>query len=379
MRWFIFILILVSCKNTGHKSNKLSKEDPALRQNFNIEYAKSFKVQVVDHGYLVTLTNPWPEAEQTFKYLLYRDEKGLVKNYEVDESLKIPLEKVVVTSTTHIPSLDTLAVLEKLVGFPNTKYISTNKALNLIENGRIKDVGQNEMLNTELLIELNPDAVITFAVKGRNKSTESIKNSGIPILYNSDWVESQPLGKAEWIKFFGLLFDKADLSQQIFDGIKKEYENAKRIAVKAREEPSVISGALWKDTWYLPAGESWQSAIIADANADYLYANTKGTGSLSLSFESVFEKAKNADFWIAPAQYTSYSNMYEQHSHYYNFEAFQNGKIFSFSSTLGKNGGVLYYELAPNRPDLVLKDLIRIFHPELLPDYKPFFFKPLSP
>jgi iron complex transport system substrate-binding protein len=378
MRWLIVILILVACKKTSQENNVLKKKSETT-QNLSIEYAESFKVEIIEDGYIISLTKPWPGAEHTFRYLLYRNREALNKNYNFDESLQIPIKNIIVTSTTHIPSLDTLGVLEKLIGFPNTKYISTDKAVKLVENGYIRDVGQNESLNTELLVELNPDVVVTFAVKGQNKSTESIKNAGIPVLYNSDWVESQPLGKAEWIKFFGLLFDKAELSEHIFEGVKKEYEKAKSLAKEAKDRPSVISGALWKDTWYLPSGESWQSKLIADANAKYLYAETEGTGSLSLSFESVFEKAKSADFWIAPAQYTSYTDMNQQHSHYKKFAPFQNRKIFTFASTLGKNGGVLYYELAPNRPDLVLKDLISILHPELFHDYRPFFFKPLTP
>jgi iron complex transport system substrate-binding protein len=377
MRYLLLIFIICSCgKSIENKDKSLNS---IATDKFIIEYASGFNVDIIENGYIVSITEPWPKAKESFKYLLYRNKETLNKNYDVDYSIQIPLRSIVTTSTTHIPSLDTLDVLDKLIGFPNTNYISTEKAIALIENGEIKDVGQNESLNTELLIELNPDALITFGVKGQNKSVEVLQKAGIPILYNSDWVETNVLGKAEWIKFFGLLFDKTEDSQKIFNGIKKEYEEAKAIAKQAENKPTVISGALWKDTWYLPAGNSWQSQILADANADYLYSETEGTGSLSLSFESVFSKSKNAEFWIAPAQYTSYNDMLDQHPHYEKFSAFQEKKIFTFSSTLGKNGGVLFYEIAPNRPDIVLKDLIHILHPELIESYEPRFFKPLNP
>ncbi len=377
MRWLLLSFLLIACKN--HSEVNKAENDTNQFQSLKVEYAKGFTIDTINQGYILNITKPWPDANETFKYLLYKDKSAITESKNYDYSIKIPLNKLVVTSTTHIPSLDTLGVLDRLIGFPNTDYVSTKRAVDLIKKDRIKDVGQNENLNTELLIELDPDAIVTFAVKGQNRSIESIKKSGIPVLYNGDWVESHALGKAEWIKFFGLLFDKADEATAIFEGIKNEYESAKAIAQKAKNQPTVISGALWKDTWYLPAGDSWQSQILADANANYLYSKTEGTGSLSLSFESVFSKSKDATFWIAPAQYTSYNQMYDQHSHYGGFKAFKDKNIYTFALTKGQNGGVLYYELAPNRPDLVLKDLIHILHPNLLPDYNPFFFKPLTP
>lgn len=377
MRWFWIVCIMVSCAKAPEDDTK--KAQPVSQSDVKIEYAEGFKVNKIKGGYIVKLTEAWPEAEKTFSYLLYKSEEALTTDQSFDYSLKIPVKSAVVTSTTHIPSLDTLDVLDKLVGFPNTDYISTSNARALVNSGHIKDVGQNEHLNTELLVNLQPEVLVTFAVKGQNKSVESLKQAGIPVLYNADWVESEPLGKAEWIKFFGLLFDKVETSQQIFEGIKTEYERVKRLAVRAKTRPTVLSGALWKDQWYLPGGDSWQAQLIEDANANYIYANTNEAGSLALSFESVFEKAKDAEFWIGPAQYTAYHQMLEQQSHYSKFKAFQNKTIFSFASTLGENDGVLYYELAPNRPDLVLKDLIFIFHPELLKTYKPNFFKPLQP
>jgi len=377
MRWLWIILILWSCGNSSNEKSK-NLQNPTT-SIFKIEYAKGFEVEKVNEGYVIKVTEPWPKADKTYKYLLKPKDQELKTDIDYDYIIETPIDKVVVTSTTHIPSLDTLGVLNQLIGFPNTDYVSTKNARQLIDDGQIRDVGQNQNLNTELLIDLNPEAIVTFAVKGQNKGVESIKKAGIPVLYNADWVESHPLGKAEWIKFFGLLFDKTEQANSIFQGIKNEYEKAKILATKAEKKPEVISGALWKDQWYLPAGESWQAEIIKDANANYLYADKEGSGSLSLSFESVLSKAKNAEFWIAPAQYTSYKEMLEQQPHYAKFKAFQDQNIFSFSSFKGANGGVLYYELAPNRPDLVLKDIINIFHPEVLDDYTNHFFKPLEP
>ncbi len=372
----LICLFVLSCVNKPKNNNK---DEDLKSEDFVIDYAKGFNVKLYKDYAILEVTQPWPDAETSFTYLLQKKGKPQVQNIEYDARVEIPLKNIVVTSTTHIPSLESLGVLDRLIGFPNTDYISSSKARQRIDENKIKDVGKNQSLNTELLIALQPEAIVSFAVKGQNKSLESLKQAGYPVLYNADWVEQHPLGKAEWIKFFGLLFDKVEESQEVFNHIKKEYENTKQLAFQGEEKPSVISGALWKDKWYLPAGDSWQAQILKDANAEYVFADTEGTGSLSLAFESVLNDAQNTDFWIAPAQYTSYEDMLSQHSHYKKFKAFQDKNVFTFASTKGETGGVLYYELAPNRPDWVLKDLVKIFHPSLLESYEPHFFKPLKP
>jgi len=140
----------------------------------------------------------------------------------------------------------------------------------------------------------------------------------------------------------------------------------------------VISGAMYKDVWYLPQGSSWAAAFINDANGDYLYKDTTGSGSLSLSLETVLTKAQNADYWIGPGQFKSLEQMTDANAAYAGINAFTKKRVYSFTKNVGPTGGVIYYELAPNRPDLVLKDIVKILHPELLPEYQLHFFSPLD-
>jgi iron complex transport system substrate-binding protein len=139
-----------------------------------------------------------------------------------------------------------------------------------------------------------------------------------------------------------------------------------------------MAGALYQDQWYMPQGGSWGALFLKDAGADYLWAKRDGTGSISLSFETVLEKAENADIWIGPSQYTSLNEMKEANPHYAQFKSYKNKQVYSYSTKKGETGGLLYFELAPNRPDLVLKDLISIMHPELLPGYQLNFFEKLK-
>ena len=376
----VFILALISfwgCRET-------LKTTPTTTNKaiVPIEYAKGFSIEKLGADITVLkITSPWPNAETTFTYALVPKEKlpkiTLDKN-AYDAIIGTPVSNLVVTSTTHIPALESLGVLERLIGFPDTQYISSKRARNLIEEGKIKELGSNEALNIEMVLALQPELVVGFSINAQNSTYSILQQSNIPVVYNGDWTEESPLGKAEWIKFFAPFLGKEAQADLIFSEINENYLSAMEIAQKAGSSPTVLSGAMYKDVWYLPGGESWAAQFLKDANAEYIWADTEETGSLSLSWEHVLEKGKNADFWIAPAQFTGYTELANASEHYTQFDAFQKKKIYTFSKTKGATGGILYYELAPQRPDLVLKDLIHILHPHLLPEYEPFFFTPLE-
>ncbi len=374
---FLFIFLIVStCKNEAKNEVPVTSETNQLV----LKYAEGFKINQSNDNKTIEIIKAWPEAKKKYIYLLLTKEQAAKTTYnkeDYDGVIITPINKTVVTSTTHIPALELLGVEQTLIGFPGTDYISSEKTRNLIDEGNVRELGKNEGINTEVLLELNPDVVIGFGVDGVNKTFETIKKAGIPVIYNGDWVESSALAKAEWIKFFGALFNKEKEADSIFNKIEKNYLEAKAIAKQAKHQPTVLSGAMHKDVWYLPNGSSPEAQFLKDANVNYLWSNTTGNGSLALSFEIVLDKAKDADLWLSPSYYTSFNQLEEASSIYTNFKAFKNKNIYSFSNTTGATGGVLYYELGTARPDLVLKDLIKICHPELLKDYEPFFFKRL--
>ncbi len=381
MRTFSYkIVLFLSILLLGCRSEN-KQEIPLLsREGEEIEVKYASGLNIVDFGdhMIITVENPWPNADRTYRYLLARKGADVPQDIKFDETVQIPVEKMVVTSTTHIPSLEILETEGSLVGFPGLDYISSEKTRKLIAEGKVRELGKNEALNTENLLDLQPDVVIGFSIDGSNKSFNTLKKSGIPVVFNADWTESSPLGKVEWIKFFGAFFGKMEQANAFFEEVEKEYLAAKELAKQAEETPTVVAGSMYKDQWYLPAGNSWQAQFIKDANANYLFGDTEGTGSLSLSFETVLAKAAQADYWVGPAQFTAYEELRNASPHYTRFKAFQEQNIYTFSSEKGETGGVIFYELAPMRPDLVLKDLISIFHPQLLPNYTTTFYKPLE-
>ena len=374
----LLFLVFLNCKENKVLEDNLPS---IINEKASISYAEGFTVEIHDGFKVLEIKNPWPKSDKSYRYLLLSKEmasKIKLNISDYDGVIITPIQKIVVTSTTHIPALELLNVENSLIGFPDLKYVSSEKTRALIDKGLVRELGKNESINTEVLLSIRPELVIGFGIDGNNKTFDNIQKAGIPVIYNGDWVEESPLAKAEWIKFFGLLFNKENEADSIFKKIERDYLEAKTIAQNATKSPTVLSGAMFKDIWYLPSGTSPEAQLLKDANTTYLWSETTEKGSLSLNFENVFDKAKDADIWISPSNYSSLQAIKKASAHYAKFKAFQVKEVYSFVNTTGKTGGVLYFEMGMARPDLVLKDLIKISHPELLPDYETYFFERLE-
>jgi len=227
-------------------------------------------------------------------------------------------------------------------------------------------------------LDLNPQLMIAFSVKGNHRNFDIIQKMGVPIIYNGDWLEPTPLGKAEWIKFFGVLLNQEKRADSIFNQIEKNYLAAKKLVKNTTHQKRVLSGGPFKDIWNNPRGESYEAQFLKDANFDYVFKHTKGSGSLSYNVEQVFEQAKDIDIWLTPSFYNTMEILGNGNSIFREFDAYKKDQIYSFVNTKGATGGLIYYELAATRPDYVLKDLIKIGYPELLPDYEMQFYKKLE-
>lgn len=370
--FFILIICLFACEE--------KKEVTKINENLNtsnslIKYAQGFDLQIYKGYKILIIKSPYPDAEQYQQFILVSDKKN---DFDGINKITIPIQKMVVTSTTHIPMIEMLGEANSLIGFPNTDYISSSITRQRIKDGLVTDLGNEQNFNTEVLISLEPDALIAFSMGNSNKVYQTVEQNNIPVIYNGDWLEETPLGRAEWIKFFGALYDKDAQADSIFASIESEYLAAKKIALEAENRPSILSGVLFKDKWNLPAGESFTAQFYKDANTDYIWKDSKGQGSLVLSFESVFEKAGKADFWIGSGYYTTLDELKNANAHYEQFEAFKQGAVYSFSNRRSEGGGVEYFEFGPIQPHIVLKDLIKVTHPELLADYEPYFLQRLE-
>lgn len=368
-------LFFVSCKEKNTKTITSKITEATLQ---DIKYAQSFNIKNHSDYKELEVTSSYPNCKDTLKYILIKNGQPIPSHDNNSIVIKIPIETVVVMSTTNIPSLEYLNVEDRLIGFPNTNYISSKKTRQRIEDGKIRDLNSNLEINMELLLDLNPALVIGFSVNGNDKVLDKIKKFGIPVVLDGAWTEQHPLGRAEWIKFIAAFFDKDEEANLLFNKIEIDYLEAKALAKQTKNIPTVISGSLFKDIWNIPGGRSFVAKYLKDANTDYLWKNDQSTGSLKLNFENVLEKGQNADLWIGAGSFKNKMEMLSKHKGYSYFEAFKNNKIYTYTNKIGSKGGLIYYELGSLRPDLILKDIIKITHPELLKSYESFFFKNLE-
>jgi iron complex transport system substrate-binding protein len=368
----LLLFMFFGCNQTA----KHEKQEKLIATN-QIRHAKGFELHNYNGYSVLKVNTPWPNSKDSFTYIL-KEKNGVIPDSLLQyTSISVPIQTIVVTSTTHIPPLELLEVEKTLVGFPTTDYISSKKTRALIKEGKIREVGKNENLNTEVLLDLSPDLLVGFGISNVNPTLDNIQKSGLPLFYNGDWTEQTPLGRAEWIKFFGAIYGLQPKANLIFNQIEKEYGTALKLAKKVKNKPTVLCGSLYQNQWYVPQGDSWASLFLKEAQSNYLWKDTKGIGSLSLSFEKVFEKGKTAELWIAPGDFQSLREMADSNPHYNQFDSFRNKKVYSYATNRGETGGIIYFEWAASRPDWVLKDLIKIIHPELLPNYTPYFFQQL--
>ena len=346
---FICFCVLLGCEK-----NKPVDQFQENISSQSMDFATKFNIQEDQ----LKVIEPWPGATSAIEY-----------KFE-----KIP-ERVIVTSTTHLPYLELLGLEDKLVGFVGTNNIYSEKINTKLKSGQIIEVGMHGKINLELLLASQPDLVIAFDLGGESSILDKITEAGIPIVYNSDFLEEKALGRAEWIKFFGYIFDEFNLADSIFNGMVERYNQLKNLTQNVKERPSVFSGVVYGDTWFLPGGKNWSAQFIKDAGGSYIWGGNISSGWLELSFETVLDRAREAQFWIGVASINTRAELMAQDSRYQLFEAYQEQRIYNYNKRIGENGGFDFFESAYARPDIVLADLIRILHPELLPNHMTYYFQ----
>ncbi len=354
IRILLILLVTISACDSLRKEQTVKFE-------YLMDYASTFHFESINSIEYLVVDEPWPKSVVTKKY-----------------SLEKPLEKVVCTSTSHLPYFKMLGIEDAVIGFPNIRYISSELFNERANQGLLVDIGTDGNLNIEILIGLQPDAVIAFDTGGEFSSLDKIEALGIPVIYNSDFLEQSPLGRAEWIKAFGALFNKKEKADSIFSSIENEYNRVKSLADNVEERPTVLSGVVYGDTWFLPGGRNWSATFFENAGGKYLWQNDTSSGWLELSFEAVYETAHDADFWIGTSTFESLSEMVGQEDRYNSFKAVKSENVYNFNKKKGPNGGVDFFESGYARPDLVLSDLIKVIHPELLPNYETIYFHQLQ-
>lgn len=369
---------MISCKSktTTNEQENSVKESKSVIIESKINYSKGFKITTENDIKKLIILNPFTnyEIQQTLVLLKpnqkYTPEKGEV-------IIKSPVKTIIPFSSSYISMIDTLGALNSIVAIENENYIYNKELLNKIKSEEVKAIGNINQIDLETIITLKPELLITIGISGeQSKQIQKLIRAGIPYINNYDWKENHPLGKAEWIKFFGVLFDKEIEANQIFESIEKNYIKLKNLPKV--QSPSVLFSSLYNGTWYIPGGNSYASQFIKDAGATYPWINDTTTGSLPLSFETVANKQIAPDIWLNP-NYNYLKDMTNDDNRYFSFLKKVKNNVFSQTKRVNPNGGNDYWERGTLRPDLVLKDYIELLKLDSCNEDSLYFFKKIHP
>lgn len=345
-----------------------------------IHHAKGFSIQYFKDYKLVSIINPFGGQGDTLQYILQKKGATPPSGYPRAQRIEIPVKSLAAMSSMHIGLLGFLDAEYVLAGLGSLQYVYSPKVIEMIKAGKIVEVGRDQGLNDEKVIEMRPDLVMTVGNPGgKMDHYRTLREAGIPVLINSEWVEKTPLARAEWVKLMAALLDKEELVNQKFTQVETEYERLAALTLKATKKPTVLSGLNTKDAWFMPAGGSYMARFFKDAGADYQWYDTPATGSLPLSFEAVYPFALKADYWLNVGfdSRDTRKSIIAQDARYADFKAAQTGRMYSYNRLVSDQGSNDFFESGSVNPHTILADMIRIFHPDLLPGHQLVYYKQL--
>jgi len=356
-------ILLVSCGEEKKNEKVFDSEIDAvfIPQNYAegfrvVDFFKYKQIDVYNKGLLVNT------------YVLY-NEKAAKPDVSIKNAVyvKTPVKNVAAMSSLYVGFLERLNLTSSIKAVDNVDYISNKKVIDGVAAKTITQLAITGNINEELAIALHPDLIINYG-SGTSQSDkqEKLANAGIPMVHCLDHLETNPLGRAEWIKFIACFYEKEKLADSLFTLTEQNYLALKDQAGQAKEKPSVLTELKLNDAWYVPGGKSFMATLINDANAQYCWANDTTIGSLPLSFEQVYEKASGADYWLNVLFCKSLNDIKKLDNRYTNFKAFKNKQVFNNDLLVTPQGGNAYWETGLIEPDKILSDMIKILHPELL-------------
>ena len=344
-----------------------------------LSYTNGFTVEYFNNYKLVTVTSPWPGATEPNQYILVQCGTPVPEGYSAQHVITVPIQSIVTMSTSYLPFLDELEVLDRLVGVDDGTFISNENVNAMIAENKLEFLGYGAGVDVERTLELAPDIVMTYSAGFLDYDAHPILlDAGIKVVLNGEWMDPSPLGRAEWGKFIAMFFNKEAMAETLFEQTATRYNQLKELANQAGEQPTVLLNSDYQGSWYVPGGEGYMAAFINDAGGDYLWSDILSSQSIVKSFEEVYERGKTADVWINPGIYLTMSDLLAADTRYEEFYAFQMDNVWNNDASTNQAGGNDFYESAVAHPELVLADLMKIFHPELLPDHELVYYRVLD-
>ena len=346
-----------------------------------IERAERFTLVQKNRWTEVKIIDPWQGATGV-NQIYYLVKRGSMLPGGVDSSavIFVPLKKIICMSTTHLAMISALGEEQTIAGVSGTNFIYSPAIIKNVEKGLVVDVGYEANLNKELILKISPDLIMIYGIGSESSGyLGKIKELGIKVIINADYLETDPLSRAEWIKLFGALYCKENLADSLYKSEVDEYTRLKSFIVqKTTNKPKVLLGLPFKDTWYISPGNSFISKLINDAGGDYLWMDTESSISMPFGLENVYLRGLKADYWLNIGSVSSRNEISNVDPRLDDLPCFKNDNLFNNNKRISVNGGNDYWESGSLYPHLLLKDIATILHPELFSDHELIFYKKIN-
>lgn len=378
IRYFVPILIFAgfACSNPENR-NQAKIRFPGN----SADCAERFALLETDSCTILNIIDPWQGAGNVVhQYCLVRNNSDYNPDFDPSRKIYVPVRSIICMSTTHLAMIKALGRESTIVGVSGSGYVYDTYISDRINDGLINDIGYDSGINSELIIKSSPDLVMIYGIGSESAAyTAKINELGTKVIYNADYLETDPLGKAEWIKVFGALFCEEEMADSLFSEIKADYNRLKEyISANSASKPSVMLGLPFRDTWYISPGNSYISRLVRDAGGTYLWENTESSVSMPYGLENVYIQSLNADFWLNPGSVLSKDEIISLDPRLGSVPPFINGMIFNNNKRLNKQGGNDYWESGALNPHLILKDIASILHPGLFPDHELVYYRKIE-
>uniref|UniRef100_UPI004047756D ABC transporter substrate-binding protein n=2 Tax=Roseivirga sp. TaxID=1964215 RepID=UPI004047756D len=374
---------LFACNPKSKSGQQISDFDPSkdyFPDKLYIDHAVGFDIVYHKHYKVVHLFRHYNDLVDTVSYALVQKGTPNPEGFDQLHTLQIPLQRVAAVSTTHLGMFEKLEALDQLSAIESKEYISSAKIKALVDEGKITELAASGVLNVEQTIANQTEVLLGVGFpNSQNDRYQELENAGIPVVLNADWQEKDLLGRAEWMKLIAALLNKEALANTVFNQIESEYNTVlAQLEKEVKNAPSTITGIAQGDVWHVVGGKSFAMNVLNLAKVDYPWKSDTSTGSLKLDFETVYQAGLEADYWMTPSNAKTLDEVLLHDTRYADFKSFKNGNIFNVYGRYTEGGGNDYYESAVVNPDIVLKDIVKIFHPELLPNHQLVYYNRLK-
>ena len=345
---FCSLFIIGSCAEISSDKKNDTKRGVEVQNSF----AEAFRITRFEEHVQISVINP-DTREVDFEYHIGTGDDNAVATIPLNPS------RVIVLSATHIGMMEELNLTHKIVGVSSEDYICSENVLKRIRNKSAASLGDIGSSDIEGYLAAQPDLIITSGFDNKAPILTKMKSAGLTLFTNYDWKETHPLGRAEWIKVFGILFNQEQKANALFEQICSQYYEITEKVSSQVNKPSVLVGTMYGDIFNAPAGDSYMAQLLKDANVNYLYADSRGVGSLTLTLEDVISTNRTTDFWLNPAAQNK-SQLLQMNTRFELLESVKNEKVYSYYKNVN-----CFWEQSAIQPHLLLEDLCKIFYPAL--------------